>query len=158
VAGRLRCLHRYVDCTWGRRRLAYRGGRSGRHDRLAAHRAPSLRWLTFASAAAALLALVSAVLGNVLYASYRLSDGPMERLIRKAPEAHRILFEFKEHVGLLPLPLAVAAAFVAWRYRTDLGRQRYLGELVALLLLLLAFYCLIPLVLGVTTTRLRGIL
>ena len=98
------------------------------------------------------------VLGNVLYAGYLQSGGPKEALIRKAPEAHRILFEFKEYVGLVPLPLAVAAAFIAWRYRAGLRRDRYLAELAALLLLLLVVYCVLPLGLGASITRLRGIL
>ena len=126
--------------------------------RLAIHHAPSLTMLTASASVAAGLALLSAVLGNVLYASYRLSDGPMERLIRKAPEAHRVLFEFKEHVGLIPVVLATVAAFIVWRYRADLRRDRYLAEAVALLLLLLPLYILLPMGLGAVITRLRGIL
>ena len=98
------------------------------------------------------------MLGNVLYAGYLQSGGPKEELIRKAPEAHRILFEFKEYVGLVPLPLAVAATFIAWRYRAGLRRDRYLAEMMALLLLLLVLYCILPLALGASITRLRGIL
>jgi hypothetical protein len=126
--------------------------------RLAIHHAPSLTILGVCAWAAAGLALLNGVLGNVLYASYRLSDGPMERLIRKAPEAHRILFEFKEHVGLVPVVLATVAAFIVWRYRTDLRRDRYLAEVVAVLLVLLPLYVLLPMGLGAVVTRLRGIL
>jgi acid phosphatase type 7 len=125
--------------------------------RLAIHHVPSRRALTVNAWAAAALALLSAVLGNVLFASFRLSDGPLERLIRKAPEA-RVLFEFKEHVGLVPLVLATIAAFIVWRYRADLRRDRYLAEAVALLLLLLPLYVLLPMGLGALITRLPGIL
>jgi hypothetical protein len=126
--------------------------------RLAARRPPSRTWLARNTAIVAGLAVVSAVLGNVLYAGYLRSGGPKEDLIKKAPEAHRILFEFKEYVGLVPLPLAVAAAYIAWRYRSDLRRDRYLAEIVALVLLLLVLYCFLPLGLGASITRLRGIL
>src|SRR6266542_2360586 len=118
--------------------------------RLAAHRAPTFSFLAANAAGAAVLSAASAILGNVLYARYIRSGGPMEELIRKAPEVHRTLFEFKEFSGLVPLPIAVAAAFIIFRYREDLRRDRHLAELVALLLLLLAFYCLFPLGLGLS--------
>jgi hypothetical protein len=125
--------------------------------RLATHRAPSFRFLAANVAGALFLSALTATLGNVLYARYVRSGGPMEQLIKKAPEAQRVLFEFKEFAGLVPLPLAAAAAFIVFRYREDLRRDRHLAELVALILLLLAFYCLFPLGLGASITRLRGI-
>ena len=82
----------------------------------------------------------------------------MEEVVRKASEAHTILFEFKARVGLVPLPLSAAAAFIAWRYRGDLRRDRHLAELMALLLVLLVFFVLMPFALGAAVTRLRGLL
>lgn|GEM_PF-4041792 len=126
--------------------------------RLATHRAPSLPWVAVTVWTTAGLAALSTVLGNVLYARYVKSGGPMEELVRKAADAHVLLFEFKARVGVLPLPLAVAAAFIVWRYREDIRRDRYLAELMALLLLFLALYVLAPFGLGAAVTRLRGIL
>jgi hypothetical protein len=126
--------------------------------RLAIHRAPSLWWIFGSVAAAAGLAALTALLGDVLYAQYVKSGGPMEEVVRKASEAHTILFEFKARVGLLPLPLSAAAAFIAWRYRGDLRRDRHLAELMALLLVLLVFFVLVPYALGAAVTRLRGLL
>jgi hypothetical protein len=126
--------------------------------RLAAHRAPSLPWLTTTAGATAALAAVSVLLGDGLYARYVKAGGPMEALIRKAPEAHTLLFEFKMRLGLLPLPLAVAAAFIVWRYKEDLRRDRHLAELVALVLLLLVMVIAASFGLGASATRLRGIL
>lgn len=126
--------------------------------RLASHRSPSLWWIFGSVATSAVLAAVSVVLGDVLYAQYIKSGGPMEEVVRKASGAHTIFFEFKVRVGLLPLPLSAAAAFIAWRYKGDLRRDRHLAELMALLLLLLVFFVLVPFVLGASVTRLRGIL
>jgi hypothetical protein len=126
--------------------------------RLATHRAPSAPWLASSVWATAALAAASVVLGDVLYARYVKSGGPMEELVRQAPDAYALLFEFKARLGVLPLPLAVAAAYVVWRYKEDLRRDRHLAELVALLLLFLGLYVLAPFVLGAAVTRLRGIL
>jgi len=126
--------------------------------RLAARRGPAVRALGSAVFVAAACALTVALLGNVLYSEYLRSDGPKELLIRKAPEAHTILFEFKEFAGLVPLPLAVAATYVVWRYWEYLRRDRYVMELVSLVLVVLAGYCVLPLGLGTAITRLRGIL
>ena len=126
--------------------------------RLAARRGPAVRALAVAVAVAAASALAVALLGNVLYSEYLRSDGPKELLIKKAPEAHTILFEFKEFAGLVPVPLAVAATYVVWRYWERLRRDRYVMELVSLVLVVLAGYCVLPLGLGTAITRLRGIL
>jgi hypothetical protein len=126
--------------------------------RLAIHRAPSLWWIFGSVAATAVLAAISVLLGDALYAQYVKSGGPMEEVVRKASEAHTILFEFKARVGLVPLPLSAAAAFIAWRYRGDLRRDRHLAELMALLLVLLVFFVLLPYGLGSAVTRLRGLL
>jgi len=126
--------------------------------RLAARRGPAVRALAVTVAFAAASALAVALLGNVLYSEYLRADGPKDLLIKKAPEAHTILFEFKEFAGLVPLPLAVAAAYVVWRYWERLRRDRYVMELVSLVLLVLAGYCVLPLGLGTAITRLRGIL
>ncbi len=126
--------------------------------RLAVRRAPSLPWLAACSWATAGLAGLTAVLGNLLYASYVASGGPMEELLKKAPEAHAYLFEFKARAGLVPLPLAVAAAFVVRRYGDDLRRDRPLAEIVALALLLEVSEAHLPVVVGAAITRLRGLL
>lgn len=126
--------------------------------RLAVHRAPSQRWLEASGWATAGLAGLTAVLGNLLYASYVVSGGPMEDLVKKAPEAHAFLFEFKARAGLVPFPLAVAVAFIVRRYRNDLRRDRHLAEVVALALLLVVFYVILPFVVGAAVTRLRGLL
>ncbi|HEV2121466.1 MAG TPA: hypothetical protein VGW38_01665, partial [Chloroflexota bacterium] len=126
--------------------------------RLAIHHLPSFGWLMGMASAAAALAGTLAVLGNILYAGYLRSGGPMEQLIKKAPEAHKVLFEFKEYVGLFPFPLAVASAFIVWFYREDLRRDRQLAEMVATLLLLVVFFSLLPFGLGAAVVRLRGIL
>ena len=126
--------------------------------RLAIHRAPSLWWIFGSVTTTALLAAISVLLGDALYAQYVKSGGPMEEVVRKASEAHTILFEFKARVGLVPLPLSAAAAFIAWRYRGDLRRDRHLAEIVALLLALLVFFVLVPYGLGSAVTRLRGLL
>ncbi|CAA9298545.1 MAG: hypothetical protein AVDCRST_MAG77-5411 [uncultured Chloroflexi bacterium] len=126
--------------------------------RLAAHRGPSLRWLNGTTAAAAAMALLSVVLGDVLYAGYVKSGGPLDELVRKASEIHTVLFEFKARAGVLPAPLSVAAAFVVWRYRDDLRRDRHLAQLVALVLMLIVLVLLAPYGLGAIVTRLRGIL
>jgi hypothetical protein len=126
--------------------------------RLASHHAPALPWIHGAVWATAALALLALALGDALFAQYVKSGGPMEAVVRKAADAHAILFEFKARMGLLPLPLAGAAAYVTWRYKEDLRRDRHLAELVALLLLLLVFFVLTPYGLGAAVTRLRGLL
>ena len=126
--------------------------------RLATHRAPSLRWLAGNAWAAAALTALTVFLGNVLYARYIKSGGPMEDLIKKAPEAHSVLFEFKAHAGVVPFVLAVVVGYIVWWYKDDLRRDRHLAELVALVLVLLAVYALLPFAVGAAVTRLRGIL
>ncbi|HET7769499.1 MAG TPA: metallophosphoesterase, partial [Chloroflexota bacterium] len=126
--------------------------------RLAIHRAPSLGWVFGSVTCTAVCAVLAVALGDALYAQYIKSGGPMDELVRKASDAHTVLFEFKMRVGLLPLPLSGAAAFIVWRYRGDLRRDRHLAELMALLFALLVFFVLTPYALGAAVTRLRGLL
>lgn len=112
-----------------------------------------------------LLATVSAtfsflaiVFGNWLYIYYRapVPDSPRSYFIKNMPEVHRIFFEFKEFAALYTLPLTVAAAYILWRYGTQVLEQRWLRYTVAVLLGLSFFYLVVAFGLGAAVTKLKA--
>lgn len=99
---------------------------------------------------AATFSFLAIVFGNWLYIYYRapVPDSPRSYFVKNMPEIHRIFFEFKEFSALFTLPLTVCAAFVLWRYGTDVLARPWLRYTVAVLLGLAFFYLVIAFGLG----------
>ena len=95
--------------------------------------------------------------GNWVYIPYRGPAGPKFHFLEKAPEVHKIFFEFKEFVALFTLPLAVAAAYVICRYGERLTSNKTLREMVALALVLTFFYFVVAFGLGAAITKLKSV-
>lgn len=95
--------------------------------------------------------------GNWIYIPYRAGGGPRSYFLEKAPEIHKIFFEFKEFTALFTLPLAVTAAYLICRYGDRLKQNPRLREMVALLLVLTFFYFVVAFGLGAAVTKMKSV-
>lgn len=116
-----------------------------------------VRELEVGSALNAAASLLTIVLGNWIYIPYRGAAGPRTFFLEKAPEVHKIFFEFKEFTALFTLPLAAAACFIICRYGERVLKRRFLREASALLLVLVFFYFAVAFGLGAAVTKLRAV-
>jgi cytochrome bd-type quinol oxidase subunit 1 len=117
----------------------------------------NIRELEVGSALNAIACFLTILFGNWVYIPYRAAGGPRSFFLEKAPEIHKIFFEFKEFVALFTLPLAVAAAYVILRYGERLNGNKQLREAVALLLVLAFFYFVAAFGLGAAVTKLKSV-
>lgn len=118
---------------------------------------PPIREMEVGSILNATACFLTILFGNWIYIPYRAAGGPRYHFLEKAPEIHKIFFEFKEFTALFTLPLAVAAAYVICRYGGRLKEDEDLREMVALLLVLTFFYFLIAFGLGAAITKLKSV-
>jgi hypothetical protein len=97
--------------------------------------------------------------GNWLYVGYRAKDAasPKSFFLATSPDIHNIFFDFKEHTALFCLPLAVAAAFILWRYGQQALERVWLRNAVASLIVLNFVYFVIAFGLGAAITKLKGV-
>jgi hypothetical protein len=115
------------------------------------------RDLRILSTISSVLAVLAIITGNWIYTAYRGPGGPREFFISTFPEIHEIFFEFKEHISLFPLPIAIAATFILWKYKDaipfDERLRNALGAMVATAwtVLMIAF------VLGAAITKLMSV-
>jgi hypothetical protein len=114
--------------------------------------------LQLLSVVAATFAFLAIVFGNWLYVYYRAPapDSPRSFFVKNMPEVHRIFFEFKEFAALFTLPLAVAAAFILWRYGNQVLERPWLRYTVAVLFGLAFFYLVVAFGLGAAVTKLKA--
>ncbi len=112
-----------------------------------------------------LLATVSAtfsflaiVFGNWLYIYYRapIPESPRSYFVKNIPAVHGVFFEFKEFTALFTLPLTVMAAFLLWRYGTEVLERPWLRYAIAVLLGLTFFYLIVAFGLGAAVTKLKA--
>lgn len=105
----------------------------------------------------AFLSLVTILFGNWIYIYYRATEGPRSYFLENDPALHQIFFEFKEFIALFTLPLATAAAFIAWRERDGLRDDARMRQALAILLAL-AWTCLmLAFGLGAAITKIRSV-
>jgi len=105
------------------------------------------------------LSFLTIVFGNWIYIPYRAKapGSPRSYFLAHMPEVHQIFFEFKEFVALFTLPLAVAAAFILWRYGRRVLEGKWLSITVAILIGLHFFYFVVAFVLGAAVTKLKAV-
>jgi len=105
----------------------------------------------------ATLSFLAIVFGNWLYVFYRAEDAgsPRSYFMANAPEIHTIFFEFKTLGALFTLPLAVVAAFILWRYGSQVMQRPWLRYTVAVVIGLSFFYLVVAFGLGMAVTRLK---
>jgi hypothetical protein len=105
----------------------------------------------------ATLSFIAIVFGNWLYIFYRAKgpDSPRSHFMANTPEIHKIFFEFKEFAALYTLPLTVVAAFILWRYGTQVLERPWLRYGVAVVLGLSFFYLVVAFGLGAAVTKLK---
>ncbi len=105
----------------------------------------------------AVLAVLAAVSGNMIYIAYRGEGGPREFFKGNFPEIHEIFFEFKEFIGLFPLPIAVAATFILWKYRDSLPVDENIRNAVGVMIAVAWTVLMIVFVLGAAITKLMPV-
>ncbi len=113
-----------------------------------------LRILATVSSVFAFLAILT---GNWIYIAYRGPGGPREFFINNFPEIHEIFFEFKEFIALFPLPIAVAATFVLWKYKDSLPVDEKLRNAVGVMIAVAWTVLIITFVLGAAITKLMSV-
>jgi hypothetical protein len=106
---------------------------------------------------AATCSLIAIIFGNWLYIYYRapVPESPRSYFVKSLPEIHVIFFEFKEFGALFTLPLTVVAAFILWKYGSQVLDRPWLRYTVAVLMGLTFFYLLVAFGLGAAVTKLR---
>lgn len=117
----------------------------------------NIRELEIGSVVNAAACFLTILFGNWIYIPYRAPGGPRFHFLEKAPEIHKIFFEFKEFTALFTLPLAITAAYLICRYGERLSQNRVLRETVALLLVLTFFYFVVAFGLGAAITKLKSV-
>ncbi len=113
-----------------------------------------LRILATVSSVFAFLAILT---GNWIYIVYRGPGGPREFFKSNFPEIHEIFFEFKEFVALFPLPIAVAATFILWKYKDSLPVDEKLRNAVGVMIAVAWTVLMIAFVLGAAITKLMSV-
>ena len=113
-----------------------------------------LRILATVSSIFAFLAILT---GNWIYIAYRGPGGPREFFINNFPEIHEIFFEFKEFIALFPLPIAVAATFILWKYKDSLPVDEKLRNAVGVMIAVAWTILMIVFVLGAAITKLMSV-
>ncbi len=115
--------------------------------------------LQLASTTMAVLSLITIVFGNWIYIAYRAKDpkAPRTYFLENMPEVHKVFFEFKEFAALFTLPLSVAAAFILWRYGSEILDKTWTRKAVSILIALNFFYLMIAFGLGAAVAKLKGI-
>lgn len=113
-----------------------------------------LRILATVSSVFAFLAILT---GNWIYIAYRGPGGPREFFINNFPEIHEIFFEFKEFIALFPLPIAVAATFILWKYKDSLPVDEKLRNAVGVMIAVAWTILMIAFVLGAAITKLMSV-
>jgi hypothetical protein len=105
----------------------------------------------------ATMSFLAIVFGNWLYIFYRAKDSgsPRSYFMANAPEIHKIFFEFKEFAALYTLPLTVVAAFILWRYGSQVMERPWLRYTVAVVIGLSFFYLAVAFGLGAAVTKLK---
>lgn len=103
------------------------------------------------------LAFLTAVSGNMIYIAYRAEGGPREFFKGNFPEIHEIFFEFKEFIGLFPLPIAVAATFILWKYKNSLPIDENIRNSVGVMIAVAWTVLMIAFVLGAAITKLMPV-
>ena len=117
----------------------------------------NVREMEVGSALNAAACFLTILFGNWIYIPYRAPGGPRTHFLETSAGVHEIFFEFKEFTALFTLPLAVAAAYLVFRYAKRLEENKGLRETVALLLVLTFFYFLVPFGLGAAITKLMPV-
>jgi len=97
------------------------------------------------------------VLGNWIYITYRATGGPRAFFMKENPAIHAVFFEFKEFIALFPLPLAVAATYVIWKYGDQLVESKSLRTWVGITFAVAWGSLIIAYLLGAGITKLRSV-
>jgi hypothetical protein len=126
--------------------------------RLVTGRIRAFAELQLLATVSAALSLIAIVFGNWLYIYYRAKspESPRSYFLATAPDIHQIFFEFKEFGALFTLPLTVTAAYLLWRYGTQVMERTWLRYTVAVLLGLSFFYLVIAFGFGAAVTKLKA--
>lgn len=103
------------------------------------------------------VAAATIVFGNWIYIAYRAPGGPRAFFMKENPAIHAVFFEFKEFIALFPLPLAVAATFVIWKYGDELIENKSLRTWVGIVFAIAWGGLVIAYLLGAGITKLRSV-
>ena len=113
--------------------------------------------LKILSVVSTVIAAATIIFGNWIYITYRAPGGPRAFFLENNPAIHGIFFEFKEFMALFPLPLAVAATYVIWRYGDRLAEDRSLRTWVGIVFAIAWGGLMIAYLLGAGITKLRSV-
>jgi hypothetical protein len=104
-----------------------------------------------------LITAATVIFGNWIYMAYRAAAGPRAFFMKENPAIHSVFFEFKEFVGLFPVPLAVATTYVIWRYGDQLIDNKGLRTWVGIAFAVAWAGLIIAYLLGAGITKLRSV-
>ncbi len=113
--------------------------------------------LKILSAVSTFIAAATIIFGNWIYIAYRAPGGPRAFFLKQNPAIHGVFFEFKEFIALFPLPLAVAATYVIWKYGNELIENKPLRTWVGMIFALAWGGLIIAYLLGAGITKLRSV-
>jgi hypothetical protein len=102
-----------------------------------------------------ILILGTIVIGNWLYIGYREPDGVEQWLLGHRPIGHLVFMEFKEFIGLFPLPLGIAAAFLLRRFRSNIMSIPELSSVIAILVSFMCLCLLMAFVFGIGLAKIK---
>ena len=103
------------------------------------------------------IAAATIIFGNWIYIAYRGPGGPRAFFLQNNPEIHNVFFEFKEFIALFPLPLAVVATYVIWRYGEQLIEDKALRTWVGVIFAVAWGGMIIAYLLGAGITKMRSV-
>ncbi|MGI0073262.1 MAG: hypothetical protein ACREA3_05580 [Nitrosotalea sp.] len=102
-------------------------------------------------------AFITIITGNWIYIAYRGAGGPREYFVNTFPQIHGIFFEFKEHIALFALPIAVAATYILWKYKDSIQNDEGLRTAVGVMIAVGWTVLMIAFVLGAAITKLMAV-
>jgi hypothetical protein len=113
--------------------------------------------LKILSVISTLIAVATVVFGNWIYIAYRAPGGPRAFFMTNNPAIHGVFFEFKEFIALFPIPLAVSATYVIWKYGDQLVENKSLRTWVGIIFAVAWGSLIIAYLLGAGITKMRSV-
>ncbi|MGM7684556.1 hypothetical protein ACSVDA_20755 [Cytobacillus sp. Hm23] len=122
-------------------------------------RADAVKRLKFILTIVNTLIAATIITANWLYIGYRAPDGARQWFIYHQPSIHLILMEYKEFVGLFPLPLGIGALWILHRFGKQMEHtsNNLISSTIAVILTLMWICLIIGFVFGITMVKIKGV-
>ncbi|MBI3538266.1 MAG: hypothetical protein HY070_12010 [Chloroflexi bacterium] len=113
--------------------------------------------LQLLSVVTATISFITILFGNWIYIGYREPNSVRAFFLANNPVLHQIFFEFKEFIALFTFPLAVAAAYILYRYGAQLLNRPWLKATVAILIAMVFVFFTLAFGLGAAITKIKPV-